>query len=148
MPDSAPPHGTLLAFDYGLKRIGVAVGQTQTCTASALETVEARGAGGLQRIDSLIEEWRPCALVVGLPLAPDGSESDMSRAARNFAETLVERTGLPLFFQDERLTSRAAEAAFAGLRAAGERRRRDAAIKDAMAAKIILENWLQSHPVN
>jgi putative Holliday junction resolvase len=84
--------------------------------------------------------------VVGLPLDRDGGETDMSRQARQFGQELQERTDLPVYFMDERLTSQAVESNFAAARAAGARRRKDAALKDAMAAKIILENWLQSLP--
>jgi putative Holliday junction resolvase len=146
MPDAGGTEGVLLAFDFGLKRIGVAVGQTHTRTASALETVPVGGQGGWPRIQELVRQWRPSALVVGLPLDPDGAETEMCRQARTFGEGLAQRTGLPVYFQDERLTSQAVETGFAEARAAGARRRRDARMKDAMAARIILENWLQSHP--
>jgi len=146
MPDAAVAEGTLLAFDFGLKRIGVAVGQTHTRTASALETVTVSGQGALHRILELVREWRPCGLVIGLPLDAEGAETEMCRQARRFGEDLGRRTGLPVHYQDERLTSMAVESGFAGLRAAGAGRRKDAGMKDAMAAKIILENWLQSPP--
>jgi putative Holliday junction resolvase len=72
----------------------------------------------------------------------------MSQRARQFGQELEEHTRLPVYFMDERLTSQAVETAFAAARAAGATRRKDAALKDAMAAKIILENWLQSLPAN
>jgi len=147
MPDSVTLDGTLLAFDFGLRRIGIAVGQTRTRTANSLETLANRGDQAWHRISRLVAEWRPCALIVGLPLDRDGLETDMSRHARQFAAELTQRTGVSVFFQDERLTSRAADDAFAAMRAAGTRRRKDASLKDAMAAKIILENWLQSQPL-
>ncbi len=148
MPERALPEGTLLAFDYGLSRIGVAVGQTMTRTATALETIANKGDQARERIAALIKEWRPVALVVGLPLDAEGAETDMSRKARAFAKDLALSAGLEVYFEDERLTSSAVESDFAALRASGARRRKDAALKDAMAAKIILENWLQSHPCN
>jgi putative Holliday junction resolvase len=146
MPEAQAPRGTLLAFDFGLARIGVAVGQTQTGTANPLETVSNTGDGAWRRIQQLVSEWRPVAMVVGLPLDSEGLDTDMSRNARRFADTLSDKTGLHVYLQDERLTSRAAEEAFVAMRAAGARRRRDAVLKDAFAAKIILENWLQSRP--
>lgn len=146
MPESAAPQGTLLAFDFGLRRIGVAVGQTHTQTANPLETLANKGDQAWHRIQALVKEWRPVAVVVGLPLDEEGLATEMSRKARSFANKLSSRTGLQVYFQDERLTSRAADEAFVAMRATGARRRRDAALKDAFAAKIILENWLQSMP--
>jgi putative Holliday junction resolvase len=146
MPDARRAEGILLAFDFGLKRIGVAVGQTHTCTANALETVTAGSHGGWARIQDLVREWQPRALVVGLPLDQDGAETEMCRQVRKFGEELARLTGLPVHYQDERFTSRAVETGFAEARAAGLRRRRDAGMKDAMAARIILENWLESQP--
>lgn len=145
MPEASAPEGTLLAFDFGLRRIGVAVGQTWTKTATPLETIANRGEAAWVRIEALAAEWRPLALVVGLPLNADGEETEISRQARRFGGRLAERLHLEVFYQDERLTSRAADEAFAAMRAAGARRARDAGLKDAMAAKIILENWLQSN---
>lgn len=144
MPEPAVPQGTLLAFDFGRRRIGIAVGQTTTFTATALTTVRCTETPDWRHIKKLIDDWRPAALVVGLPLASDGSETDMSAAARRFGAELAERFGLPIIHADERLTSRQANTEFAAQRAAGQARRRDASRLDAMAAKILLENWLQS----
>jgi len=91
-----------------------------------------------------IEEWKPVAVVVGLPLAADGGETDMSKDARRFGRQLEGRFGLKVLFEDERLTSVSAEERFVEARSRGTMRRKDAALKDAMAAQIILENWLQS----
>lgn len=146
MPEAAETRGNILGFDFGLRRIGVAVGQFATRTASALDTVTHRDTPDWAALDRLVREWRPAALVVGLPLDRSGAETDLSRAARRFAADLAERYGLPCDFSDERLTSRAAETRFAELRAAGRARRKHAGRLDAMAARIILENWLQSAP--
>jgi len=98
----------ILAFDFGLRHIGVAAGQTVTKTATPLATVRARqGKPQWQDVLDLVEEWRPGALVVGLPLNMDDTESDMSGRARRFAELLGNRTGLPVYMVDERLTSNA-----------------------------------------
>jgi putative Holliday junction resolvase len=97
-------------------------------------------------IMKIINEWKPVALVVGLPLAADGSETEMSKDARRFGRQLEGRSGIRTILQDERLTSIDAEQRFADARAKGSMRRKDAALKDAMAAQIILENWLQSAP--
>jgi putative Holliday junction resolvase len=146
MPEPAEPRGTLLAFDFGLKRIGVAVGQTATCTANPLATLSSSNGADWQGISALVEEWQPRGAVVGLPLDDEGNDTEMSRAARRFGRELEKRFEIPVYFIDERLTSRLAEAQFAALRARGELRRKNAARLDAMAAKIILENWLQSLP--
>jgi putative Holliday junction resolvase len=146
MPEASAPDGTLLAFDFGLSRIGIAVGQTRTRTANPLETIANRGDQAWSRILALVGDWKPVAVIVGLPLDQDGIETGMSRKARKFGAELARRTGLSVFYQDERLTSRAADEDFASMRAAGTRRRKHASMKDAMAARIILENWLQSLP--
>ncbi len=147
MPEAATLEGTLLGFDFGLRRIGVAVGQTATQTASALVTVSHSTQPDWQVISNLIKEWQPAGLVVGLPLDAGGHETQMSRAARQFAAVLGQRFRKPVYFIDERLTSVQAESQFAEARSAGRARRKDARRLDAVAAKIILENWLQSRPV-
>jgi putative Holliday junction resolvase len=144
MPDEvARPAGTIIAFDFGLRRIGVAVGQTVTGSASALAVVPFADRPDWQAISLIISEWKPAALVVGLPLAEDGGETDMSKGARRFGRQLEGRFAIPVFFEDERLTSFSAEQRFVDSRSRGGMRRKDAALKDAIAAQIILENWLQ-----
>jgi len=138
--------GTLLAFDFGHRRIGVAVGQTFTGSANALAVVSVSNQPDWQTITTIVGEWKPVALIVGLPLAADGSETDMSRDARGFGASLAERYGTPVLYEDERLTSIGADVRFSTARAQGGMRRKDAAMKDAMAAQIILENWLQHSP--
>lgn len=145
MPDEKiRPSGTLLAFDFGHRRIGVAVGQTMTGTANALAVVSVSGKPDWQTITAIITEWKPVGLVVGLPLAADGDNTEMSEDARRFGRRLEGRYGIPVWFEDERLTSFGAEQRFVDARGRGGMRRKDAALKDAMAAQIILENWLQS----
>jgi putative Holliday junction resolvase len=145
MPDEKiRPSGTLLAFDFGHKRIGVAVGQTLTGSANALAVVAVAAKPDWQTIGGIIDEWKPVALVVGLPLAADGGETGMSEDARRFGRRLEGRYGVPVWYEDERLTSFSAEQRFVDARSRGGMRRKDAALKDAMAAQIILENWLQS----
>ncbi len=146
MPESAFSRGYILAFDFGLRRIGVAVGQFTTRTANSLETVSHAKEPDWTAIDRLLREWKPTGLIVGLPLGPEGDETEMSRAARNFGTQLNNRFGLTVSYADERLSSRAAESHFAELRAQGSLRRKHSRKLDAMAAKIILENWLQSIP--
>ena len=145
MPDEASrPEGTLLGFDFGHRRIGVAVGQTLTGSANALTVVAVADKPDWQTITKILDEWRPVALVVGLPLAADGDETEMSKSARRFGRQLNGRYSIPVLYEDERLTSFSAEQRFQDARARGSMRRKDAALKDAMAAQIILENWLQS----
>lgn len=98
--------GTILAFDFGTRRIGVAVGEQETGTAHPLETIDAEdNATRFARITALVQEWRPARLVVGLPLTPDGVEHEMTRRCRRFSHQLVGRYGLPVHWVDERYTS-------------------------------------------
>ena len=133
---------TALAFDYGGKRIGVAVGQSLLGTARALEVV-ANGPSGphWDRIDALVAQWRPDVLVVGLPLTMSGDLQPAARAAVAFAGELGARYDLAVVQHDERLTSIEADARFAEARRSGQRRQKDASIKDAIAAQILLESW-------
>jgi len=137
---------TVPGFDYGARRIGVAVGNRVTGSARALEIV-GNGANGpdLARIAALLREWRPDALLVGLPLTLDSGEQTNSQNARAFAEVLRERHALPVELVDERLTSRAAAERFAERRASGSVRRKHAAALDAIAAEIIVEQWLREY---
>ncbi len=145
MPDeNTRPTGTIIAFDFGHRRIGVAVGQTLTGTANVLAVVSAASKPDWQAITSIVAEWKPAALLVGLPLADDGGETDMSKGARRFGRQLEGRFGIPVLFEDERLTSFSAEQRFVEARASSGMRRKDASLKDAIAAQIILESWLQT----
>ena len=141
MPDTALPSGYILGFDFGLRRIGVAIGQTATHTASSLETVDHRREPDWIAITRLVKEWKPATLLVGLPLGPDGEETDMSKAARRFGAARQKRFSLKVVYADERLSSRAAEDRFVEMRASGRARRKDANHLDAMAAQMITENW-------
>ena len=147
MPGTPEAVSTVLGFDYGARRIGVAVGNALTGTARALEVV-ANGAQGPDwpRVDALVREWRPQILLVGLPLTMDGVEQNNSTAARMFAAQLGERCSLPTRLVDERLSSREAAHRFAQRRASGQARRKHAAALDAVAAEIIIEQWLCDRP--
>ena len=133
---------TILAFDFGLRRIGVAVGQSVTGSASPLGIV-ANGDRGpdFDRIGQLIKEWRPSRLVVGMPTHADGSASEMQVPVKAFIETLG-RFELPVDTMDERHTSIEAEAALKGARAAGTRGRISKEDIDAAAAVFIAERYL------
>lgn len=143
--DATPEY--LLSFDFGQRRIGVAVGQTHTGTATALGTVVNGQKPDWDHISRLVEEWKPAMFVVGLPLSEEGDETRMSSLARSFGDGLQRRYGIEISYFDERLTSKAAEGQFADMRAAGSARKRDVERLDAMAARIILENWLQQNAV-
>jgi putative Holliday junction resolvase len=144
MPEPAVPEGTWLGFDFGLRRIGVAVGQNTTRTATALATLSHNEQPDWAALEQLLAEWKPVGLVVGLPLDREGRDTDMSRAARRFGARLEEKFACRVFFIDERLTSVTAGAQFAQARSEGRARRKDGRKLDAAAARIILENWLQA----
>lgn len=146
MPESAFRCGYILAFDFGLRRIGVAVGQFTTMTATSLETVNHGREPDWAAIDRLVKEWKPSRFLLGLPLGADGEETEMSRAARRFAGQLQHRFGLPVSYQDERLSSYAAQERFIEMRAQGNLKKKHGRDLDSMAAQIFLENWLQSTP--
>lgn len=138
--------GTVLGFDFGMRRIGVAVGQTVTRTATPLMVLPAQdGAPQWAEIARLIESWGPKELVVGLPLHMDGTEQDLTRAAKRFGNRLQGRFGLPVFWQDERLTSVEAEWTLAEAARNGARSTHET---DSMAATLILEAWLAQQPTN
>jgi putative Holliday junction resolvase len=133
--------GTVLAFDFGTKRIGIAVGDFETRLAHPLATIahpDNRARFGA--IAPLIAEWRPVLLVVGLPAHADASAHPVAQLARRFAQRLKGRFGIPTAFVDERLTSVDAERA---LREAGARGARMKAAIDAMAAQRILESFFE-----
>jgi putative Holliday junction resolvase len=140
LEDSPPAAPTLrrrdysfLAFDYGLKRTGVASGNTVTLSASPLTTVKAEGNARFAPIERLIREWQPDVLVVGVPFHPDGAEHDNTRAARRFARQLEGRFKLPVIEVDESYSTTAALAN--GVRHA------DA---DAAAAAILLQQFFDT----
>lgn len=135
-------NGALLAFDFGLKRIGVAVGDRETRLAHPIETIsEEANAPRFARIESLIAEWRPVGLVVGLPLSLEGEEHEMTRRCRRFANQLHGRFGLPVSLVDERLTSAAAESRLAEAGVYGKQRK---AALDSLAAQEILQDYLDN----
>ncbi len=139
IPAPETPPRTLLGFDFGTRRIGVAVGQELTHTATALVTLNSPDGGpDWASISRLIEEWQPDALVVGLPLNLDGSESESSRLARRFGNRLTGRYNLPVFTADERLSSNEAEAILA------EQGHFEKADIDKLAAQLILQSWLEA----
>ena len=135
--------GTVLGFDVGARRIGVAVGSAFGHGARALAVVDVHGNGpDWNEIDRLRREWRPDGFVVGDPMTLDGGDQPIRRFARAFAGELRMRYALPVVMVDERASSIEAAQRFADDRASGRRRRRDAAALDAVAAAVIVERWL------
>ena len=143
-PSNIKPLRLLLGFDYGSKQIGVAVGQVVTGQARELCVLKAQnGVPDWQKVEALMREWQPDALIVGLPLNMDGTPSDMSARAEKFSRQLNGRFNLPVHTHDERLTTYAAK---------GERMAqghhsnnyRDNPV-DALAAALLLEGWLSNH---
>lgn len=141
-PVSQTAPGTYLGLDFGLRRIGVAVGQTATGTARPLAVVGHGSEPDWNALGRIMQEWRPLALVLGLPLGKEGEETETSVRTRAFGRQLQQRFKLAVHYNDERLTSVAAREQFVDQRSAGRARRKDAGMLDAMAAAIILENWL------
>ena len=135
--------GTVLGFDVGARRIGVAVGSAFGSGARPVAVVDVRATGpDWDRIERLRREWRPDGLVVGDPMQLDGGDQPIRKFARSFARELRERTRLPVVMVDERNSSQDAARRFAGERAEGKRKRRDAELLDAVAAAIIVDRWL------
>jgi len=130
-PAAARSDCSFLAFDFGLRRVGVASGNTITRTASPLGTVAEPGAARFDAIGRLIAQWQPDALIVGVPFHPDGQPHDNTERARRFARQLHGRFHLPVHEVDERYTTTEAHAA-------------GAADVDAVSAAIILEQFLNS----
>lgn len=143
LPVTAPQHPlrstsslqSFLAFDYGLKRTGVASGQRVLGSATPLTTIAAEGEARFERIAALLREWQPDALVVGVPRHPDGAEHDNTRRAQRFARQLQGRFRLPVFEVDERYSTVDVEADLHG--------GRHARGVDAAAAALILEQYFR-----
>ena len=141
MPESSRSK-IVLAFDFGLRRIGVACGDTVSRSASALRAIPGSGSPRWEAIGALMRDWQPAMAVVGLPYNVDGSDSGMTGEARKFASELAERYGLEAVLVDERYSSLEAEARLKSARESGLRRRRVAKSDiDAAAACVILERW-------
>ena len=133
---------TILAFDFGLRRIGVAVGQDITGSASPVGVITNRDTGvDLDAIAGLIREWRPTGLVVGMPAHADGSPSDLQAPVEAFISEL-QAFGLPINTVDERYTSVEAERVLKDARAAGTRGRISMEMIDSAAAVFIAERYL------
>lgn len=133
---------TVLGFDVGARRIGVAVGSPFGVEARALAVVDVHeGRIDWPAVDRLLREWRPGGCVVGDPMTLDGGDQPIRARAHAFARALQARSGLPVMLVDERHSSQEAARRFAGQRADGRSRRRDAELLDAVAAAVIVERW-------
>jgi putative Holliday junction resolvase len=141
-PDLPQPK-IILAFDFGLRRIGVAVGQDVTMSASPLGVVVNRDGPDYAAISTLVDEWRPTGLVVGVPTHTDGSPSKLQGPIDAFI-TELQRFGLDIDTVDERYTSIDAAAALKEARAAGSRGRISKEMIDSAAAVLIAERYLSS----
>ena len=129
---------TLLCFDFGSRRIGVAVGQTVTGTASPLLTINSlNNKPDWEKIAEVIGDWRPDAIIVGMPLTMHGTPQEMSEAAERFARQLEGRFHVPVFGMDERLSTFEAR-----------QRTGDDVELDTVAAQAILESWMYDHREN
>jgi putative Holliday junction resolvase len=131
---------TLIGFDFGMKNIGVAVGQELTHTASPLTVIKAKeGIPDWLEIGELLTQWKPDLLIVGLPLNMDGSEQEMTAAARRFGNRLNGRFNIPVEWQDERLSS------FEALEQLGIQSKMQSNKRgdvDRVSAQLILQSWL------
>ena len=131
--------GTLLAFDFGVRRIGVAVGESSTRIASPLGAIESEANEiRFREIGKLVDEWQPAGFIVGRPKHADGSEHAIAKLAEKFGRRLSVRYALPVIFVDETLSSATAEASLRGVRTRAKRR----SDVDALAATIILQSYL------
>ncbi|MBF0265887.1 MAG: Holliday junction resolvase RuvX [Gammaproteobacteria bacterium] len=146
--------GIYLGFDFSYRKIGVASGQSLTKSATALTTIKGvDGQPDWTQISTIIDQWNPKALIIGLPLAMDGEEQKMTQAAREFGQALSNRYHLPIYFMDERLSSREAShlLGYDGHTSPRRVNRKGKKVKkqhrqgeniDSKAAELILQSWL------
>ena len=141
MPIPATAPITVLAFDFGTRRIGAAVGNTLTGSAQPLATLDAStGADRFAQVLSLVAEWHPDRIVVGIPVHSDGTPHAMTRRATSFARELAARAGVPVEHADERHTTQLAQGELDARRAGRSGR----STRDAVAAQLILQGWLDA----
>ena len=133
----------LMGFDFGTTKIGIATGQTITQTAQPLKPIPAKsGQPNWENLAELINQWKPEALIVGLPLNMDGTEQQVTQQAKKFANRLQGRFGLPVELQDERLTTVDARSE---IFAREGKKGIDSRSIDSLAACLILEDWLEKN---
>ena len=135
---------TVIAFDFGLKRTGVAVGNTLTGSASPERTLQSHNEQpNWEAITALFEEWRPEQLVVGMPIELDGSENPLKKRIDRFCNQLNGRYNLPVDQENEQFTSIEAAERLKQLRQSGRKRKIEKEDIDKVAASIILESWME-----
>lgn len=141
--DSIESLQRLMCFDFGKKRIGVAVGQVITRTAQPLTTLQAKdGTPNWDEADKIIKKWRPDAFIVGIPLNMDGTDQPITTSAREFANTLKDKYNRPVYEMDERLTTKDARERL--FEEGGFKALQKGTI-DQVAAQLILQNWFATH---
>jgi len=154
MPESISPETTpnktniahYIGFDFGERRIGVAVGQSGTLTASPLRVIRnINGRPEWHEISAVLDEWKPTALIVGLPITADGDTQPLTLLAKSFSKHLRRRYQLPVHLCDERYTSNEASRIIAENRQHANRRKAKREDSDTIAAALILEQWLSLH---
>lgn len=131
---------TVLGFDYGAKRIGIATGQTITGTATPITTLtQVNGLPDWDSIEDLVEQWKPGALIVGIPYFLDGKKSDMTKTVEKFCDELEKRFPKPVFKVNETLSSYEAESVLKKKIKIGKHNKQEV---DKMAAAVIVQSWL------
>ncbi len=137
---------TVIAFDFGLKRTGVAVGNTLTGSATPECTLTGKDEQpNWQGISQLIEDWKPTQIVVGLPVELDGTENPLTKRINRFCNQLNGRYNLPVDQENEQFTSIEAADRLKQLRQSGRKKKVTKDEIDKIAASIILENWMQNN---
>jgi len=143
-PPENTPEGVWLGIDFGLKRIGIAKGNTQLGTADPMVMMRnINGTPEWATLDAVVNDWQPVGLVIGLPLTLDGEAQEITHATRGFAKRCRKRYQLPIMWVDERFSSMQASETLAELRRSGQRNKRTRKEDvDTLAAALILERWL------
>ncbi len=141
MPETDP--GTCVSFDFGTRRIGMAVGEFRLQSATPIGVaINTNGTADWAAIDDIIEQWQPTDLIVGWPLTESGEEQELTNHVRGFIKRLIKRYALPTHPCDERFSSNAAQQEIKQLRASGQRKHKTSrADIDTLAAALILESW-------
>jgi putative Holliday junction resolvase len=141
-------HRTLLGFDYGTMRIGIAVGQELTSSSSPLDTIQNRNnKPDWTAIDKHIRDWQADGLVVGIPFNMDGTEHALTHAARHFATSLEKRYHLPVYTVDERLSSIEAQRIIRDMGISPHKLKQNKALIDQVAARLILDTYFSQHGI-
>ncbi len=142
-PGSSYPSCSYIGIDFGMVNIGIALGQSITGMSAALKTIHVKNKKFTwHELDEIMEQWRPAAIIIGLPLTEDGQEQLITRQTKNFAKKLIIRYKVPVHETDERYSSMQAQEEFAEARKQGNAKRKHGKDLDAHAAKNILQRWL------